>query len=125
MNRRLTFARIALGLVFLAFGFDGLFHFFPLPPMPPRAQAVIDALIGYRLFYAVKVLEIVSAVLLLTNRFVSVAVLVLAPILFNIVWFDLNLDPASLPVGLALAALEAALLWARRDALAPLLRARP
>ncbi len=114
-------ARVLLGLVFLLFGFDGLFHFVPVPPMPEAALAVIETLKSYRLFYVVKAIEISSATLLLTNRFATLALCFLAPILFNIFWFDLNLDMKSLPVSLVLIGLEVYLLVIRRTSIAPLL----
>jgi putative oxidoreductase len=123
--RRATFAaRIALGLVFVVFGVDGLSHFLPAPPMPDAARAVIDVLVSYRLFYVLKGLEIVSGLLLLWGRFVPLALTLLGPILFNIVWFDLNLDPASLPVAGVLVCLETFLLWTQKGRFAPLLDAR-
>jgi putative oxidoreductase len=117
-------ARIVLGSVFFLFGFDGLLHFFPMPPMPDAASRVIAVLVGYRLFYAVKVLEIGAGAALLLNRFTSIALLVLAPILFNIAWFDANLDLKSLPVAGLLAALEGYLLWQQRARLVPLFARR-
>ncbi len=122
MNTIATVARVLLGLVFFVFGWDGLLHVLPLPPMPPRASQVIDVLIGYRLFHVVKALEIAGALLLLSGRFPALATALLAPIIFNIVWFDLNLAPSALPVGLLLVALEAVLVWAQRESFRPLLR---
>ena len=115
---------VVLGLTFVVFGLDGIVHFIPLPPMPDRAGFVIGVLVSYRLFYVVKALEITSGLLLLSNRFVTLALCLLAPILFNIVWFDANLDPRSLPVALALCGLEASLFWTRRQRFLPLLEAR-
>ena len=123
MKRMFFIARMLLGLIFVVFGFDGLFHFFPMPPMPERANAVIAVLIGYRLFYVVKAIEIGAGVLLLSGRFVPLALALLAPIIFNIVWFDANLALEALPVGVVLVALEATLLWSQRDRFKPLLRA--
>jgi hypothetical protein len=117
-------AAVILGLTFVAFGLDGVLHFFPLPPLPERASFVIGVLVSYRVFYAVKTLEVASGLLLLSNRFVTLALCLLAPILFNIAWFDANLDPRSLPVALALCGLEAYLLWTRRQRLLPLLSVR-
>ena len=114
-------ARVLLGLMFLLFGFDGLFHFVPLPPMPEAALSVIETLKSYRLFYVVKAIEISAATLLLTNRLATLALFLLAPILFNIFWFDLNLDMKSLPVSLVLIGLEVYLLVVRRASIAPLL----
>ncbi len=124
MSKASRIAAVVLGLTFLIFGLDGVLHFFPLPPMPERASFVIGVLLSYRVFYAVKALEITSGFLLLSNRFVTLALCLLAPILFNIVWFDANLDPRSLPVALALCGLEVYLLWTRRQRLLPLLHSR-
>jgi uncharacterized membrane protein YphA (DoxX/SURF4 family) len=114
-------ARVVLGLVFTVFGVDGLFHFFPLPPMPDAAQAVIGVLISFRLFFALKAFEVTAGVLLLAGRWVPLALAVLAPILFNIVWFDASLDPKSLPVAGVLVGLEAFLVWTLRARFRPLL----
>ena len=119
-----TFARVLLGLVFLVFGLDGLFHFVPLPPMPEPAIAFLGALMAIRLFYAVKAIELTSAVLLLSGRYVTVALCMLAPVIFNIVWFDASLAPAGLPVGVVLVALELTLAWNQRERFLPLLAAR-
>jgi uncharacterized membrane protein YphA (DoxX/SURF4 family) len=122
--KRFTVARLLLGLIFLVFGFDGLLHFLPMPPMPDDAVRVIGVLIGYRLFYAVKAIEIAAAVMLLTGRYTTLALALLAPVIFNIVWFDAHLAPMGLPVGVLLVGLEAALLWQQRDRFLPLLSAR-
>ena len=119
MSRTLTVTRVLLGSTFVVFGLDGLFHFFPLPPMPAAARAVIATLVSYRLFHAVKALEIAAGALLLANRRVTLALLLLTPVLFNIAWFDAFLDPASLPVVALLVGLVGLQLWSRRDRIAP------
>jgi uncharacterized membrane protein YphA (DoxX/SURF4 family) len=124
MKTSATVARVLLGLVFLVFGLDGLFHFIPFPPMPPAASAFIHALIATRLFFAVKALEITAAVLLLSGRFVPLALALLAPVIFNIVWFAAALAPSSLGVGLLVLALELFSLWAVRARFLPLFTAR-
>jgi hypothetical protein len=48
------------------------------------------------------------------------ALALLAPVVFNIVWFDVALDPSGLAVGVVLAALELALIWAARGSFRPL-----
>lgn len=121
MKKSVVAARVVLGLVFTVFGLDGLFHFFPMPPMPDAARAVIEVLIGFRLFVALKTFEVTAGLLLLAGRWVPLALAVLAPILFNIVWFDANLDPKSLPVALVLVGLEAFLVWSLRARFLPLL----
>lgn len=88
--------------------------------MPDRARAVIEVLLSYRLFYAVKALEVTAGVLLLSNRRVNLALALLGPILFNIAWFDAALDPTSLPVAVVLLGLYAVLLRAHWGSFRPL-----
>src|ERR1051325_10301570 len=85
-----TGARLFLGLVFTIFGLNFFLHFMPTPPAPPRGAAFAGALFasGY-LFPLLNVAELVAGVLLLSNRFVPLALTVLAPIVINIVGFHI------------------------------------
>ena len=65
-----------------------------------------------------------AGVLLLTGRFVPLALAVLAPIVINIVGFHLFLEPSGIPLPLAMLAAEIYLAWTYRAAFAPMLRAR-
>lgn len=114
--------RLLLGLVFFVFSLDGVLHFVPLPPMPPDATAFLDALRNARLFYAVKALELVAVSLLLLGRRVPLALTLLGPVVFNIVWFDAWLDPKSLPVGLLVLALFVHQVRTHAATFGPLLR---
>jgi uncharacterized membrane protein YphA (DoxX/SURF4 family) len=120
MSRLPLFARLLLGVVFTVFSLDGVLHVVPLPALPQPALDFLGVLIAVRLFYAIKLLELVCGLLLLHGRFTTLAAVLLTPIVFNIVWFDAMLDPASLPVAVLLAGLLAVLLWDARDKLAPL-----
>lgn len=120
-----TAGRLFLGLVFTVFGLNFFFHFLPMPPAPPRATAFAGALFasGY-LFPLLKVTEVVAGVALLANRFVPLALAVLAPIVINIVGFHAFLAPDGMAVPLAVLAAELYLAWTYRDAFLPMLRAR-
>jgi uncharacterized membrane protein YphA (DoxX/SURF4 family) len=120
-----TAARLFLGLVFTVFGLNFFLHFLPTPPSPPRASAFAGALFasGY-LFQLLKITEILAGVLLLSNRFVPLALAVLAAIVINIVSFHLFLAPSGLPLPLAVLAAELIAAWSYRAAFAPMLRAR-
>lgn len=115
-----TIARILLGLVFFASGIAG-FLVKPPPEMPEFAQALLKT--GY-MFQFIKITEIVAGGLLLANRFVPLALAILAPILLNIVAFHLFLDPKDLILPIVLAALEVYLAWAYRDSFRTMLAAR-
>lgn len=74
----------------------------------------------------VKGAEVVVGALLLTVRFVPLALLAFVPIAVNIALYHLVLDPAppGMVVALFVAGLTAFLVWAYRDAYAPLKDAR-
>lgn len=118
-----TAARLLLGLVFVVFGLNFFFNFIPQPEHAGEAGVFLGALFatGY-MFPLIKVTEIVAGLMLLTNRFVPLALLLLAPVLVNIVAFHAVLEPAGLGMGLALTALELGLAYAYRDAFKPVLR---
>src|SRR5438445_167939 len=89
-----TVARILLGIVFLVFGANYFLHFIPAGPPPERALGFIMGHVGSGYFLPLlKVTEIVAALFLLSNRFVPLALAVLAPIVVNVVAFHVFLDP--------------------------------
>jgi uncharacterized membrane protein YphA (DoxX/SURF4 family) len=118
-------ARVGLGLVFLVFGLNFFFGFLPAPPPPPEAAAqFLGGLMaaGY-LMPLVKIIEIGAALMLLTNRFVPLALILLAPIVVNIVGFHAVLAPA-LGLPLVILAMGLFLAFTHRSAYAELFRAR-
>ncbi|HEY4103652.1 MAG TPA: DoxX family protein [Polyangiaceae bacterium] len=123
-NKLPTVARYSLGLAFFVFGLNGFLHFLPQPPISGPPLNFIGALIasGY-MFPLLKGTEVLMATLLLANRFVPLALTILAPVMVNIIAFHLFLEPAALALPLVLLALELYLAYSYRDAFAPLLRA--
>ena len=118
-------ARLLLGLVFFVFGLNGFLQFLPTPPAPERAMAFMGALAatGY-MFPLIKGVEVVAGALLLSNRFVPLALAIVAPNVVNIVLLHSILAPGGLPVALLVLALELFTAWCYRDAFAPMLRKR-
>ena len=110
-----TGARILLGVAFLVFGLNGFLGFLPMPPHEGEAGAFLGALAatGY-MFPLIKGTEVLVGLLLLSNRFVPLALVLLAPVMVNIVAFHAVLEPAGVAVPLALAALQLFLVWAYR-----------
>jgi len=115
-----TGARIVVGLAFFVFGLDGFLHFIP-PPQPgsvpegAMALATAFAKSGY-LLQLVKGTELVAGALLLANRFVPLALVLLAPVLVNILAYHLFLAPSSIAIGFALTLLAGYLAWIHRAA---------
>ena len=62
-----------------------------------------------------KVTEIGAAILLCLNRYVKLALVLLAPVVLNILAFHFFLDPSGLPVALIVSCLWGWLVWQRKD----------
>jgi uncharacterized membrane protein YphA (DoxX/SURF4 family) len=118
-------ARIVLGLIFLVFGLNGFLHFLPQPPMsgPPADFIGALAATGY-MFPLIKGTEVVAGALLLSGRYVPLALTLLAPVVVNIVGFHAFLAPAGIFLPLLIVALEILLAWAYRAAFRGVLRPR-
>jgi len=115
-------ARLLLGLVFVLFGLNGFFNFIPLEAPAGEAGAFLGALAttGY-MFPLIKIVEITAGALLLSNRYVTLATLLLAPIVINILAFHIFLDNNGMLMACAVSALEGYMLYENRGTLKQLL----
>ncbi len=93
-----TIARYSLGFIFFIFGLNGFLHFIPATPPPGVAGQFFGALFVSHYLTAVFLLELIPAILLLINRYVPLALVVLGPIIVNIVLFHLLMAPSGLPL---------------------------
>ena len=119
-------ARILMGVIFFVTGLNGFLNFLPQPStMPEGAIAFAGAIVktGY-LFQLLMGTQLISSLLLLANRFVPLALALLAPIIVNIVAFHLFLLPSGLGIALVVLALEIYLAWVYRKAYSPMLAMR-
>lgn len=114
-SKIVTVSRIALGLLFAVNGLNGFLGLIPQPSVPEPASAFLGALAatGYML-PLLKGTELLTGLLLLANRFVPLALVLLAPVVVNIVAFHLFLAPPN-PIVAGLLTLELFLAWAYRD----------
>jgi uncharacterized membrane protein YphA (DoxX/SURF4 family) len=122
-----TIARTLMGLIFSVFGLNGFLHFIPNHQvLSAGAMAFFGALAqtGYML-PLIFATELLAGVLLLVNRFVPLALALIAPVVVNIIAFHLFLDrPHLAGPGVIVAIAEVYLAWAYRSAFAPMLAAR-
>jgi putative oxidoreductase len=98
-------ARILLGLLFLVFGLNGFLHFIPMPPPTGLAGQYFTVLFVSHYMVLVFLLQVIGGALLLANRFVPLALILLGPILVNILLFHSLMAPAGLPLALLATAL--------------------
>lgn len=125
MDWKTAIPRVLLGLIFLVSGINKLIPFTPEPEMPAAAMNFIDALSATPYFIPVLALaEIIAGGLLVMNRFVPLALLILAPVMVQILMFHLFLAPLGLVVAIVVVAIELFLAWAYRDAFRTVLQAR-
>ena len=117
--------RVLMGLIFCVTGLNGFLSFLPQMAMPEPAVAFAGALMktGY-LFQLLMGTQLVVGLLLVTNRFVPLALALIAPIVVNIVAFHAFLAPSGLPLALVVLVLEVYLAWAYRSAYRPMLAMR-
>ena len=115
--------RVLTGLMFTGSAIAGMMGKVP-PPEPEAAQAFMGVLFSSGLLYVVKVLELLCGLALISGFFVPLALLVLAPIIVNIAFFHVALDPSGLMVAVVLAALWVGNALAHRSLFLPLLQAR-
>lgn len=117
--------RVLLGLMFLLFGLNGFLNFIPQPKdIPPEIMNVMGALMKAGYMSVVSGAEVIIAILLLTNRFVPLALAMLAPLVVGILTFHIAMQPATIGPGIVVLAMELYLAWAYRGAFRPMLRAK-
>jgi uncharacterized membrane protein YphA (DoxX/SURF4 family) len=125
MARIPTILRLLLGLGFTVFGLNYFLDFMPpQDPPPPEAGAFLGAFVSSKFLTLVKAIEVGAGLLLLSNRFVPLALTLLAPVLVGMVYFHAMLAPAGIGPALGFTVMELVLAWSYRDAFAPMLRAR-
>lgn len=92
--------RVLLGLMFLVFGLNGLFPFMPQGPMPTGPAGQFLGLLMTTHYMVVPCLVmVVSGALFLVNRFVPLALVLIAPVIVNILTFHLCMNPAGIVPG--------------------------
>jgi putative oxidoreductase len=124
MKTTSTIARYLAGVIFLVFGLNGFLHFIPLPPPAGVAGQFMWALFVSHYLTLVFGVQVIAAVLLLANRFVPLALAVLAPVLVNILAFHALMAPSGLPFALFVTVLWALIFVDVRTAFAGLFQAR-
>src|SRR6202140_1075354 len=117
-------ARYLVGVIFLVFGLNGFLNFIPLPPPGGIAGQFMGALYASHYLWVIFGFQVIAAVLLLLNRYVPLAVAVLAPVIVNILVFHTLMAPSGLPLAFFVAVLWAAIFIDVRPAFSGLFQSR-
>ena len=123
MKTASTIARYLSGVIFLVFGLNGFLHFIPLPPPSGVAGQFMGALFVSHYLTLIFALQVIGGVLLLANRYVPLALAILAPVIVNILSFHALMAPSGLPLALFVTVLWALVFVHVRTAFAALFRA--
>lgn len=116
MNSIAMIARYLLGLAMLVFGANKFFHFMPNPELPEAAGAFMGALAGSGYIFAtLGVVYILAGLLLVVNRAVPFALIMLVPVSFNIVAFHLKFAPEGILFAAVVAVLNIFLIYTNWD----------
>ncbi len=123
---RITFviARYLAGVIFLVMGLNGFLNFIPLPPPGGIAGQFMGALYVSHYLWVIFAFQVIAGVLLLVNRYVPLAVAVLAPVIVNILTFHALMAPSGLPMAVFVAVLWAVIFIDVRPAFSGLFQSR-
>ena len=117
-------ARYLAGLIFLVMGLNGFLHFIPFPPPSGIAAQFMGALYVSHYLFVIFAFQVVAGALLLVNRYVPLALALLAPVIVNILTFHVLMAPKGLPQALFVAVLWAAIFVDVRPAFSGLFQSR-
>src|SRR2546427_7259843 len=119
-------ARYLAGVIFLVMGLNGFLTFIPIPPPAGVAGQFMGALYVSHYLWVIFAFQVIAGVLLLLNRYVPLAVAVLAPVIVNILTFTFHalMAPSGLPLALFVAVLWAAVFIDVRPAFSGLFQSR-
>lgn len=124
--------RLLLGLMFFTFGLNGVLMFIfgqhgfipqPKEAIPPDVVTVATGLTKGGYMTVVALAELLAGLMLLSNRFVPLALALMAPIVVGIMTFHIAVLPATIGPGVVVLVLELYLAWAYRGAYRPMLAA--
>src|SRR6204780_2000988 len=117
-------SRYLTGVIFLVMGLNGFLNFIPFPPPGGVAGQFMGALYVSHYLWVIFAFQVVAGVLLLINRYVPLAVAILAPVIVNILVFHTTMAPSGLPLALFVAILWAVIFVDVRPAFSGLFQSR-
>lgn len=121
MNIAVTISRIVLGLIFTLAGIMAFVITSP-PPLPGLAGTFNDVFVHSHWNLFVGAAQLLIGVLLLANRYVPIALIMLAAFLYNSFAFHITMAQSALPAPLVVLVLGAIIASKYRSSFAGLVR---
>jgi putative oxidoreductase len=121
MKIAMYIVRTLMGLLFIFSSVTYLTGLIQPPPMEGPIKEFNEGLAASGYFMPLlKITELICGILLLSGRFVPLALVILAPIVVNIFFVHLTIAREGLPIAVIVVAMELFLAYYYRDAFAPL-----
>src|ERR1039458_7953549 len=118
MKVMVSIARILMGLLFTVVGLMKVVPIAPTQIPPGDAGAMMSLMMAHKWLVFYGLVEAVSGLLLLSGRFVPLALTLLAGMITNITLFNATLMPKAVPMALVVGVLEIFLVYAYRASFA-------
>ena len=109
-------ARLLLGLISVVFGLNGFLNFLSMGPPPTGlAGQFLSALFVSHYYWVIAALQVVGGALLLVNRFVPLALVLLGPVIVNIICYHVFLNHAGAPFAIVVTVLWLLVFYGKRQ----------
>ena len=109
-------ARILLGLIAVVFGLNGFLNFLNMGPAPTGlAGQFLGALVLSHYYWVVGALQLAGGALLLVNRFVRLALVLLGPVIVNILCYHVFLNHDGAPIAIVVTVLWFIIFYGHRQ----------
>ena len=124
MKQASTIISILLGLVLITFGLNKFLNFMPVMELSAPGLEFMGAFVkvGYGMTI-VAIVEIITGILIATNKYRALALVILFPIMLNALLFHLFLDPENMLLAVLVVVMNIFLMYAVRDKYAALFQA--
>jgi len=121
MKKATTIVSILLGLVLIAFGLNKFLNFMPVLELSAPGLEFMGAFvkIGYGMTL-VAIVEIITGILIATNKYRALALVILFPIMLNALLFHLFLDPENILAAVVVVIMNIFLMYSVREKYAAL-----
>jgi len=108
--------RIILGVFVLVFGLNKFLNFLPAPEgLSDEAGAYFGALMSAKVLTLVGIVEVVSGIALILNKYGALMALILMSVSVNIVLYHITLNPEGIAPGFAVFILNIMVLYSYKN----------